>query len=54
MEVIKAFLVLVFGLCQAEDSANCVWDARVQGNGEGISFLYLQTEEVELLYLLGN
>lgn len=25
--------------CATEDSTNCVWDARVQGNGQGNSFV---------------
>jgi hypothetical protein len=50
----KAILVALFGLCPTEDSFNCVWDARIQGNGEGISFLYVGTEDVGLLLLLGN
>jgi hypothetical protein len=52
--VIKALLILVFGLCEAEDSVNCVWDARAQGNGEGISFFYVETRGTEFLLLLGN
>lgn len=50
----KALLVVIFGLCNTEDSVNCVWDARSQGNGEGISSLYLQTDRLEVLFLLGN
>lgn len=26
-------------LCATEDSTNCVWDSRVQGNGQGNSFI---------------
>lgn len=50
----KALFILLFGLCPSEDSANCVWDARVQGNGEGISFLYVESGLIEFLLLLGN
>lgn len=25
--------------CATEDSTNCVWDSRVQGNGQGASFI---------------
>lgn len=25
--------------CATEDSSNCVWDSRVQGNGQGNSFV---------------
>lgn len=27
--------------CSTEDSTNCVWDARIHGNGEGRSFVDL-------------
>lgn len=27
--------------CTTEDSTNCVWDARIHGNGEGRSFVDL-------------
>lgn len=50
----KVVMALIFGLCHTEDSANCVWDARIQGNGEGISFLHVGGEEVAILVLLGN
>lgn len=50
----KTLFILLFGLCPTEDSANCVWDARVQGNGEGISFLYVEKGQIEVLLLLGN
>lgn len=29
----------VFPACQYEDSLNCFWNASVQGNGEGQSFV---------------
>ncbi|HRD16164.1 MAG TPA: hypothetical protein PK181_05015 [Methanothrix soehngenii] len=50
----KTLFILLFGLCDTEDSVNCVWDARVQGNGEGISFLYVEAGQSEVLLLLGN
>lgn len=50
----KVVMALIFGLCHTEDSANCVWDARIQGNGEGISFLYVEKGQIEVLLLLGN
>ena len=50
----KTLFILLFGLCPTEDSANCVWDARAQGNGEGISFLYVEKGPTEFLLLLGN
>lgn len=28
-------------MCSTEDSTNCVWDARIHGNGEGRSFVDL-------------
>lgn len=38
-------LATVMGSCPVEDSTWCVWDARVQGNGEGNSFVSF-TEDV--------
>ena len=32
-------LSLVLGLCPTEDSTNCVWNAKIQGNGLGVSFV---------------
>ena len=52
----KALLIALWGLCPTEDATNCVWDAKTQGNGEGISFLALDVpgREIELLLLLGS
>lgn len=34
-------LSLVLGLCPTEDGTNCVWNAQIQGNGVGVSFVAL-------------
>lgn len=31
--------------CPTEDSCNCKWDAQVQGNGEGRSFICIGDED---------
>lgn len=35
--------------CATEDSTHCYWDASVQGNGQGASFISLSEDAV--LYL---
>ena len=39
--MLALIIALVLGLpaCATEDSTNCVWDASVQGNGTGASFV---------------
>ncbi len=37
--MIKLLLVAMIGLCPTEDSSNCIWDATIQGNQQGSSFL---------------
>ena len=42
-------LARIFGMdevapCPTEDSCNCKWDAQVQGNGEGRSFICIGDE----------
>ena len=42
-------LTRIFGMdevtsCPTEDSCNCKWDAQVQGNGEGRSFICIGDE----------
>lgn len=51
-----AMLALVLGLCETEDSTNCVWNAQIQGNGRGVSFVAVtipMTEKEVLVSLLG-
>lgn len=37
-------LSLLFGLCVTEDSTACVWNAEIQGNGSGHSFLAISED----------
>lgn len=34
-----------FPLCEHEYSVNCVWDAQIQGNGKGLSFVSIGTPD---------
>lgn len=37
--LIPHFIAYAIVPCPTEDSTNCVWDSRVQGNGQGDSFV---------------
>lgn len=39
MDIIFALLFFFASPCEHEDSTNCSWNAQVQGNGEGDSFV---------------
>lgn len=38
-EYVYGAIAEAFPACAQEDSANCVWDARIRGNGQGDSFI---------------
>lgn len=39
MNTLAAILFTLMPACPTEDSSNCKWDAQVQGNGLGHSFV---------------
>lgn len=60
---IAAFLFVIFaGItyhllstpCAEEDSLNCVWDASVQGNGVGQSYINISNDWVYAQILIGE
>lgn len=38
-ELLLSLLLGVLPACASEDATNCAWDASVQGNGQGSSFV---------------
>lgn len=40
--------------CAEEDSLNCVWDASVQGNGVGQSYINISNDFVYAQILIGE
>ena len=45
---IFAILMMALPPCEYEDSTNCSWDARHQGNGQGTSFVSIQFDDGSL------
>lgn len=39
MSILALLFALILPACPTEDSSFCRWDASVQGNGEGTSFV---------------
>ena len=46
MQIVVGFLFSVLPQCPTEDSTNCKWDATVQGNGVGRSFITLHDKVI--------
>lgn len=44
MSALFTILFAVMPVCPTEDSSNCKWDASVQGNSVGFSFIDLNGE----------
>ena len=42
--IVLAAFMAILGPCETESSNNCVWDASVQGNGTGSSFIDIDGE----------
>jgi hypothetical protein len=55
--MITMFAVLMAALpaCSTEDSINCAWNAEIQGNGAGTSFIALEASySVMFVYETGE
>lgn len=45
-QIIITFLIAFLPSCTSEDQNMCVWDANVQGNGQGVSFIAITDDLV--------
>lgn len=43
-QLIISLLISILPSCSSESDNMCVWDASVQGNGQGVSFIAITDE----------